>query len=63
GAYGNIGALIFLTILSLVTTETFFLVIAATAIVTLLAVQFMDEPKGQMAEILPDGTVQMIDVN
>mgnify|MGYP000211513736 FL=1 len=63
GAYGNIGALIFLTILSLVATETFFLVIAATAIVTLLAVQFMDEPKGQMAEILPDGTVQMIDVH
>jgi len=63
GAYGNIGALIFLTILSLVATETFFLVIAATAVVTLVAVQFMDEPKGQMAEILPDGTVQMIDVN
>lgn len=63
GAYGNIGALIFLTILSLVATETFFLVIAATAVATLIAVQFMDEPKGQMAEILPDGTVQMIDVN
>jgi MFS transporter, NNP family, nitrate/nitrite transporter len=63
GAYGNIGALIFLTVLSLVATKTFFLVIAATAVVTLVAVQFMDEPKGQMAEILPDGTVQMIDVN
>ncbi len=63
GAYGSIGALVFLTILSLVTTETFFLVIAGTAIVTLIAVQFMDEPKGQMAEILPDGTVQMIDVD
>ena len=63
GAYGNIGALIFLTVLSLVSTQTFFLVISATAIFTLLAVQFMDEPKGQMAEILPDGTVQMIDVN
>jgi len=63
GAYGNIGALIFLTILSFVATETFFLVIAATAVVTLIAVQFMDEPKGKMAEILPDGTVQMIDVH
>lgn len=63
GAYGNIGALIFLTILSLVATETFFLVIGSTAIITLIAVQFMDEPKGQMAEILPDGTVQMIDVH
>ncbi len=63
GAYGNVGAVAFLTILSLVSAQTFFLVIAGTAIVTLIAIQFMDEPKGQMAEILPDGTVQMIDVH
>lgn len=63
GAYGNIGALVFLTVLSLVATKTFFLVIAATAIAILIAVQFMDEPKGHMAEILPDGTVQIIDVH
>jgi len=63
GAYGNIGALLFLMVLSLVATQTFFWVIAATAVVTLIAVQFMDEPSGQMAEILPDGTVQMIDVH
>jgi MFS transporter, NNP family, nitrate/nitrite transporter len=63
GAYGNIGALLFLTVLSLVAIQTFFWVIAATAVVTLIAVQFMDEPSGQMAEILPDGTVQMIDVH
>ncbi|MFT7414749.1 MAG: NNP family nitrate/nitrite transporter-like MFS transporter [Methylophagaceae bacterium] len=63
GAYGNVGAVTFLTVLSLVSAQTFFLVIAATAVVTLIAVQFMDEPKGQMAEILPDGTVQMIDVH
>ncbi len=63
GAYGNVGAVTFLTVLSLVSAQTFFLVIAATAVVTLVAVQFMDEPKGQMAEILPDGTVQMIDVH
>jgi NNP family nitrate/nitrite transporter-like MFS transporter len=62
GAYGNVGALVFLTVLSLVSPQTFFLVIAGTAVVTLIAVQFMDEPKGQMAEVLPDGTVQMIDV-
>jgi len=63
GAYGNVGAVAFLTILSLVSAQTFFLVIAGTAVVTLIAVQFMDEPKGQIAEILPDGTVQMIDVH
>lgn len=63
GAYGNIGALLFLTVLSFVSTETFFWVIAATAVLTVIAIQFMDEPSGQMAEILPDGTVQMIDVH
>jgi NNP family nitrate/nitrite transporter-like MFS transporter len=63
GAYGNVGAVTFLTVLSLVSAQTFFLVIAATAVVALVAVQFMDEPKGQMAEVLPDGTVQMIDVH
>ncbi len=63
GAYGNVGAVTFLTVLSFVSAQTFFLVIASTAVVTLIAVQFMDEPQGQMAEILPDGTVQMIDVH
>lgn len=63
GAYGNVGAVTFLTVLSLVSAQTFFFVIAATAVVTLIAVQLMDEPRGQMAEILPDGTVQMIDVH
>ncbi len=63
GAYGNVGAVTFLTVLSFVSAQTFFFVIAATAVATLIAVQFMDEPRGQMAEILPDGTVQMIDVH
>jgi NNP family nitrate/nitrite transporter-like MFS transporter len=63
GAYGNVGAVTFLTVLSLVTPQTFFFVIAGTAVVALIAVQFMDEPRGQMAEILPDGTVQMIDIH
>ena len=63
GAYGNVGAVAFLTVLSLVSAQTFFLVIAGTAVLALVAVQFMDEPKGQMAEVLPDGTVQMIDVH
>ncbi len=63
GAYGNVGAVTFLTVLSLVSAQTFFFVIAGTAVIALIAVQFMDEPRGQMAEILPDGTVQMIDVH
>jgi len=63
GAYGNVGAVAFLTVLSFVSAQTFFFVIAGTAVIALIAVQFMDEPRGQMAEILPDGTVQMIDVH
>ncbi len=63
GAYGNVGAVIFLTVLSFVSTQTFFLVIAGTAIVTVLAVTLLlEEPKGHMHEIMPDGTVQMIEV-
>ena len=62
GAYGNVGAVCFLTIFSFVSPQIFFLVIAGAAIVTLLAVLFLDEPKGSMVEVLPDGTVQMIEV-
>ena len=62
GAYGNVGAVIFLTVLSFVTPQIFFLTIAGSAIVTLLAVMFIDEPRGAMAEVMPDGTVHMIEV-
>lgn len=64
GAYGNVGAVAFLTVLSFVTPQIFFLVIACAAILTMFAVAlFLEEPKGQMAEVMPDGTVQMIDVH
>ncbi|KAF0191202.1 MAG: MFS transporter NNP family nitrate/nitrite transporter [Gammaproteobacteria bacterium] len=63
GAYGNVGAVLFLTVLSFFTPQVFFLVIAAASIAALAAVIFLlDEPKGHMVETLPDGTVQMIEV-
>lgn len=63
GAYGNVGAVSFLTVLSFVSPQFFFFTIALAAVVALAAVLFfLQEPKGQMAEVLPDGTVQMIDV-
>lgn len=62
GAYGNVGSAVFLTVLSFVTPSVFFLVIAASALVVLGIVQLLDEPSGQMAEVMPDGSVQMIDV-
>tara|TARA_B100000315_G_scaffold242296_1_gene264312 strand:+ start:1357 stop:2832 length:1476 start_codon:yes stop_codon:yes gene_type:complete len=63
GAYGNVGAVCFLTVLSFVTPMIFFLVIGAAAIATLIITALvMDEPEGQMAEVLPDGTVELIAV-
>ena len=63
GAYGNVGGVTFLTVLSFVSPQTFFLVIAVTGLATLAVTQFfMDEPAGKIAEVLPDGTVQLIDV-
>lgn len=63
GAYGNVGGLIFLTVLSLVSPQTFFIVIGSVAaIVLVLMIFFLGEPKGQTAEVLEDGTVEMIDV-
>jgi len=63
GAYGNVGGVVFLTVLSFVTPQIFFLTIAATASATLAAICFfLEEPQGTVAEVLPDGTVQMIEV-
>jgi len=62
GAYGNVGAVTFLTVFSFVTPQIFFMVIAGAALVALIAVQFLDEPKGHTAEVMEDGTVQMIEV-
>ncbi|HIN82488.1 MAG TPA: MFS transporter [Chromatiales bacterium] len=63
GAYGNIGAVLFLTVLSFVTAQTFFLVIAGSVALTVFAVMFLEEPEGHIAEVLPDGSVQMIEVS
>tara|TARA_B110000196_G_scaffold208399_1_gene178652 strand:+ start:20080 stop:21558 length:1479 start_codon:yes stop_codon:yes gene_type:complete len=63
GAYGNVGAVTFLTVLSFVDYATFFYVIAGTALIGFVTLFFMDEPRGQIAEIREDGTVELIDVS
>ena len=63
GAYGNVGAVTYLTVLSLVEYSTFFLVIAGTAVIGFIALLAMKEPKGHMTEVNEDGTVEMISVN
>ena len=62
GAYGNVGAVTYLTILSFVDYSTFFLLIGASALIVFAIAIMLEEPKGQTSEILPDGTVHMIDV-
>ncbi|MBV1913740.1 MAG: NarK family nitrate/nitrite MFS transporter [Pseudomonadales bacterium] len=63
GAYGNVGAVTFLTVFSFVSPQVFFMVIGCSAVLVFLIVWlFMENPEGQMAEVMPDGTVQMIDV-
>jgi MFS transporter, NNP family, nitrate/nitrite transporter len=62
GAYGNVGAVCYLTVLSLVDYSTFFLVIAATAVLGFVTLLFMEEPSGQIAEVNDDGSVTLIDV-
>lgn len=63
GAYGNVGAVCYLTVLSFVSYSAFFWVIACSAFVGLLMLFFMKEPKGSMAEIMPDGSVELISVD
>lgn len=62
GAYGNVGAVTYLTVLSFVDYSTFFLVIAASAAVVFAAVFYLDEPSGHMAEVREDGSVELIEV-
>lgn len=62
GAYGNVGGVVFLTVLSFVDVRIFFLVLAGTAAAAYLATLFLEEPAGHMAEALPDGTIQLIEV-
>ncbi|MBN0987623.1 NarK family nitrate/nitrite MFS transporter [Amphritea pacifica] len=62
GAYGNVGAVFYLTVLSMVSYQTFFTVIAATAVLGFVTLLFLEEPKGHMAEVNDDGTVELISV-
>ena len=63
GAYGNVGAVCYLTILSFVDYSTFFYVIAGTAVLGFMVLLAMEEPQGQISEIAEDGSVVLIDVS
>ncbi|MGJ8690923.1 MAG: NarK family nitrate/nitrite MFS transporter [Thalassotalea sp.] len=63
GAYGNVGAVVYLTVLTMVDYSTFFLVIACTAVVGFITLLFMEEPQGAITEVREDGTVELINVS
>ena len=63
GAYGNVGAVCYLTVLSFVDYSTFYYVIALTALLGFVTLLVMEEPSGQIAEINDDGSVTLIKVS
>ncbi|MBC8493894.1 MAG: MFS transporter [Candidatus Thioglobus sp.] len=64
GAFGNVGAVLFLTVNTLVDYDQFFMIIGlVSALVLVLIVVFLEEPKGNMVEVLDDGTVEVIKLN
>ncbi|HEY7886249.1 MAG TPA: NarK family nitrate/nitrite MFS transporter [Cellvibrionaceae bacterium] len=63
GAYGNVGAVTYLTVFSFVDASTFFLIIGASALVVLGIVQFLQEPQGHMSEINEDGSITQIELS
>ena len=63
GAYGNVGSVVYLTVFSMVSYQTFFLVIAATAVLGFFTLLLMEEPKGNMTEVREDGSIELINVS
>jgi NNP family nitrate/nitrite transporter-like MFS transporter len=64
GAFGNVGAVVFLTVNSLVDYDQFFMLIGiVSGAVLMLILVFLEEPKGHMTEVLDDGTVEIIKLN
>ncbi|MDC9727152.1 MAG: MFS transporter, partial [Candidatus Thioglobus sp.] len=64
GAFGNVGAVLFLTVNTMVDYDQFFMIIGlVSALVLVLIAVFLEEPKGNMVEVLDDGTVEVIKLN
>lgn len=63
GAYGNVGALFFLTVNTFVEIQVFFWMLAAAAAVGLVLMQFLKEPEGHVVEVNEDGSLYKIEVS
>ena len=62
GAYGNVGAVVYLIAYATLPVSQFFMLIAGTAVLGFVSLLFLEEPQGEIAEVAEDGTVQMIAV-
>jgi MFS transporter, NNP family, nitrate/nitrite transporter len=62
GAYGNVGGVLFLTVLSFVSPSVFFVAIAGVSALAFIAACFIDEPRGFMVEVDEQGNEQRIAV-
>lgn len=63
GAFGNVGGVLFLTVYAGYDAATMLEVAGAcSALSVVLIYLFIENPKGQIAEEMPDGTIAMIDV-
>jgi NNP family nitrate/nitrite transporter-like MFS transporter len=62
GAYGNVGGVLFLTVFSMVSPTGFFFVLAGIGGLAFIGAFFINEPRGHMIEVHPDGRVESIAV-
>jgi MFS transporter, NNP family, nitrate/nitrite transporter len=63
GAFGNVGGVLFLTIFASTDAQTLFLTAAiGSGLALAFTWLFIEDPKGQIAEEMPDGTIALIDV-
>lgn len=63
GAFGNVGAVTYLTCFTFVDASTFFLIIGGSAIALFGLCFLIEDPKGHTVETMPDGSVQLIEVS
>ncbi|OAI17980.1 MULTISPECIES: MFS transporter [Methylomonas] len=63
GAYGNAGAIVFLILLTFVSTFSFFLMLGGACAILLGLIYFLREPKNFITEIMPDGSLVQIELD
>lgn len=62
GAYGNAGAIIFLILLTFMSTGGFFLLLGGLCFTLLALIYFLEEPRNFITQILPDGSTMKIEL-